>query len=957
MKIKRILASVLCFAMLLSCVPFIATAETEPVVYLDSVNGSDSNSGLTEEAAVATLTGAYTALKNNIGSAAKGKIVLVNDYTFVFTSEKGTRRDISTVDHSFEVVITGKTPQTALQFDLYTQCFIGMKGPTTFENVTVRIAEGSANSYLSIHGRGPLTIGSGVSTSENTSQRPSLSAGAYFASSFAKSLTVNSGDWANVYAGGYILTMTGDAVLNFNGGTCNKIATNYNGTQNGNVTININGGTVANLLTASVYSTGKVNGNVTVNINGGNVTTEIDPDGVGTLSGTSTFNVNATNGLSLLCPNTVDVNEYTGGKLTLGSATKLNITGTVTGTTPASADTAVTVGYAVLDSYTVYINSSTGSDTNNGYTESAPVKTIEQAYKQLDSIMADAPAGTSAKLILLADYDLGDVRYTFPAHDYHVVLTAKTPTIALIKGGIASPQQTCAVDLSGPMTIEHMTLTIDSTSSYNNLNACGHTVVMGEGLTCVANSRGKYFMLCAATFSTAAVESTNLTVKSGTWEHIYAGGYTGPVTGDANLVIENAVVKTAVMNSYNATTSGNVNITISNSTIPVLYGGNANKNDVGGNVTITLGENTSIPEIYAGSRDNGNVGGTVKLVIDGANIPYNTAIYGKCKTNGTIDGFEVVLKNGSLAMVPTNISKVTVDTTAGGFVSYPASMGVDSVAAGGVGQVGDTAYAPLQYAANAGANSYVTLMADATAEVKLINDLYLDMAGYDLGGQINLNGHKLYGFDSTTDAYTDTDVGYLTATITGGTPERQFKSDATRLGSIKRYLAVYDGNNYSFHRYYMAITHASIKPSTEGVGYKALFMGSDTVKAQVEGYGYSLQLGEFDPVTATSTSFVSGKTVTLRVDNYDIAGYGETSLKANAFIDFGDVIVESSAATYSMKDMVETINTSFSSISTANQQAMTAFVEKYYTVMQNWEIGNIYTPGTTVADFETENEL
>lgn len=917
MKIKQILASVLCFAMLLSCVPFIATAETEPVVYLDSVNGSDSNSGLTEEAAVATLTGAYTALKNNIGSAAKGKIVLVNDYTFVFTSEKGTRRDISTVDHSFEVVITGKTPQTALQFDLYTQCFIGMKGPTTFENVTVRIAEGSANSYLSIHGRGPLTIGSGVSTSENTSQRPSLSAGAYFASSYAKSLTVNSGDWANVYAGGYILTMTGDAVLNFNGGTISYIALPDAPT----------GLTTTKITTAG--GTGSIIG----------------------LDATKTYEYRAAADSSYTA---VSAGLTTIPGLTAGT---YYVRIAATGTTPASADTAVTVGYAVLDSYTVYINSSTGSDTNNGYTVSAPVKTIEQAYKQLDSIMADAPAGTSAKLILLADYDLGDVRYTFPAHDYHVVLTAKTPTIALIKGGIASPQQTCAVDLSGPMTIEHMTLTIDSTSSYNNLNACGHTVVMGEGLTCVANSRGKYFMLCAATFSTAAVESTNLTVKSGTWEHIYAGGYTGPVSGDANLVIENAVVKTAVMNSYNATTSGNVNITISNSTIPVLYGGNANKNDVGGNVTITLGENTSIPEIYAGSRDNGNVGGTVKLVIDGANIPYNTAIYGKCKTNGTIDGFEVVLKNGSLAMVPTNISKVTVDTTAGGFVSYPASMGVDSVAAGGVGQVGDTAYAPLQYAANAGANSYVTLMADATAEVKLINDLYLDMAGYDLGGQINLNGHKLYGFDSTTDAYTDTDVGYLTATITGGTPERQFKSDATRLGSIKRYLAVYDGNNYSFHRYYMAITHASIKPSTEGVGYKALFMGSDTVKAQVEGYGYSLQLGEFDPVTATSTSFVSGKTVTLRVDNYDIAGYGETSLKANAFIDFGDVIVESSAATYSMKDMVETINTSFSSISTANQQAMTAFVEKYYTVMQNWEIGNIYTPGTTVADFETENEL
>ena len=1695
MQIKRILAVILCLVMMLSCIPAVAFAATEPVVYLDSVNGSDSNTGLTEDQAVATLTGAYTVAKNNIGSASRAKIVLVNDYTFTFTKDKGKSRDIAGVDHSFEMVITGKTPQTALQFHLYDQCFIGMKGPTTFENVTVRIAEGSASTYLSIHGKNKLTIGEGVSTSNNAGQRPSLSAGPYFASSLAKNLTVNSGDWANVYAGGYITTMTGDAVLNFNGGTCKKIATNFNGTQNGNVTINMNGGTAERIITASANANGKVNGNITVNINGGTVTTEIDPNGVGTFSGTSTFNL-APNDVKILVPGTININNVTGGDLTLGSATQLNITDTVTGTTavtvnpairfnfayitaptttadtaftfsqanmnvqtgtvktwintdsasgftglvlkvpsaqtvklypgvsggsvitpdstetvdgykyqyyanimgtyryittqtgyysttkvvymseaesltrtevdasaakkagtgfestnvkdysdemhrqipddenalwwddfskdlitpvfadgraahqattqaemeafikgldtaddnmyvysigksekygydmplviftttdlsgaknveqaaalvnangkvnvyyqaqihgnepaggeaalaqigkldtaygdnllqtlnicviprvnpdgshiyqrnsstginmnrdmliaqtdevkaithaydlfrpqlavdsheytyqpelatgayndmmiacghngntgdefaeyvemfarlpfdtlysygmqpsyylnetngkygasscsnrglrgsvsillesrgigggnhtmarrvaahliamdqiltyaaensaelkarsdaernriitsgmtyeesdtitlehttttnanlkytnktfdlatgkitssytstpkvyvamegrtrprptayvipageswiqdvldlmtlhgisyyfveagatvqlqqytgtieaatltaeqgytfpegcyvlpmnqamatilailmepdikdehnvdaggtsatvpsgtlaqmdiipsennvfpiyryvrnlkadgtidvielpdapegltvqkitvaggtgsitglnadkayeyrtasdsvytavpagattisgltagtyyvriaasdttPASADAAVTVGYAVLDSYTVYINSSTGNDTNNGYTETAPVKTIEQAYNQLDTIMADAPANTSAKIILLADYALGTTRFSFPSHDYHVIFTAKTPTIALTKGGSGSPQQDCAIDVSGPMTFEQMTLKIVSSSSFNNFNARGHAVVMGEGLTCVAGSKGKYFMLAAGGFDSSTYASTNLTVKSGTWEYIYASSYTGNISGDANLTVENATVKAGIVNSYNGSTGGDVNITISNSTITALYGGNANKNNVDGNVTFTLGKNVSIPTIYAGSRDKGNVGGTVTLIIDGANVPSTANIYGKCKTSGTIGGFEVVLKNGTLAKAPTNITKVTVDTTAGGTVTYPASMGVDEVKGSGIGQVENTIYAPLQYAANASADSTVTLIADCTADLKLVNDLYLDMAGYDLGGKIDLNGYKLYGYDTNTDDYTDDNVGYLTATITGGTPERQFKADAARLGAIKRYLAVKDENGYSFHRYYMAITHASIKPTTEGVGYKALFMGSDTVKAQVKGYGYTLQLGTFDPLSATSTNFVSGKTVTLRVDNYDIENYGETALKANAFIDFGDVIVQSSAVNYSMKDMVEAINTDFDSIEAAAQSTMKTLVQKYYNVMKNWEIGNIYNPGVLAPDFENENEL
>jgi hypothetical protein len=148
---------------------------------------------------VSTLTGAYTALNKNIGSAARGKIILLNDYTFEFTSDKGSQRDICSVNHSFEIVITGKTPETALQFKLYTQNYIGLKGPTTFENITIRISEDSASEYLSIHGRGPLTMGEGITTSENPKLRPSVSAGTYFNGSNVKKLTIQSGDWKNIY--------------------------------------------------------------------------------------------------------------------------------------------------------------------------------------------------------------------------------------------------------------------------------------------------------------------------------------------------------------------------------------------------------------------------------------------------------------------------------------------------------------------------------------------------------------------------------------------------------------------------------------------------------------------------------------------------------------------------------------------------------------------------------------
>ena len=1680
--IKRFLSLVLCVALLLPCITISGFAENEPIVYLDSVNGSDDNNGLTEATAVATLNGAYTTLTNNIGTATKGKIVLLNDYTFEFTSAKGSQRDISTVNHDFEVVITGKTPQTALQFYLYTQCYIGMKGPTTFENITVRIKEGSASSYLSIHGRGPLTIGNGVSTSPNSAQRPSLSAGTYFKSGIEKKLTVNSGDWANVYAGGYIQTMTGDAVLNFNGGTCNKIATNFNGTQNGNVTINMNGGTVGQMVTASVNSSGKVNSDITVNLNGGTVTTEIDPDGVGTLSGTSTLNVNAANGLSMLNPGAVDINNYIGGALTMGSATKLNITGTVTGatavtvepsvrynfayitaptttadnaftfsqatmsvqtgtekqwlnldsssgftglvlkvpsaqtvklypgvsggsvitpdstetvdgykyqyyanimgtyryittqtgyysttkaiymteaesltrtevdataakkagtgfepssvkdytdemlknkptdetapwwedygqylttpvfqdgraehqattqaemeayiagldsaddnmyvysigksekygydipiviftatdlsgaktleeaaalvrgnnkltvhyqaqihgnepaggeaalatigrldtdygdnllktlnvyviprvnpdgshiyqrnsstginmnrdmlitqtaevealnrtyalfypelaidsheytyqpenatgtyndmmiacghngnsgdefgdyaefiarlpfdtlygydmqpsyylnetngkyaastatyrgmrgsislllesrgigggnhtmerrvaahlisvnevltyaaensaelqaasdaernriansgktyeesdtivlehttitdsslnytnktydlptgkvtgaytTTPkiystasgrerarptayvipageswtagvlekmdiqdidyyfveagntimlrqytgsvtaaaltaeqahtfpngcyvmpmnqingtilailmepdiideynvdaggstdtvpsgtlaqmdyipcenevfpiyryvrdlnedgtinvinlpdaptgltanaittvggtgtitglnaaktyeyrsatddsytavaagstsisglvagtyyvrfaetgteaASKDAVIEIIYGVLDNYTVYINASIGNDSNHGYTEAKPVKTIAQAYKQLDSIMADAPTGTSAKIILLADYDLGADRFTFPAHDYHVIFTAKTSTIALSKGGVASPQASCAIDVSGPMTFEHLTLKITSSSLYNNFNGCGHKLVMGEGLTCIANSKGTFFMLGAGGFGSNSCASTDLTVLSGTWEQIYAGGYTSPISGDANLTVKNATVITAIQASYNGTVSGNVNITVENSTVPVIYGGNASKNNVGGSVTITLGEGTSVPTIYAGSRDNGNVAGTVTLIIDGANVPSTAEIYGKCKTNGTIGGFELLLKDGSLETTPTNLKKVTVDTTAGGKVSFPAALGVHAVNGNGAGKVGTTAYAPLQYAADKATTGYVQLMIDCNADVTLKNDLYLDLNGFDLGGKLNLADYKLYGLDSTTNNYSDTDMGQLTADITGGKPQTYFKDNGSRLGSVLGYAAVANDNSYTFHRLYLAVTHQSLKPSADGVGYKAMFAADDTLKAYLKDFGYSLQLDGYDAYTASldGSKLVSMESVSLRLKNFDVKNFGETQLYAKVFVTLADgTVIESIQQTMTLRSLVEAVNAKASAFTADQLSALKAMIEKYET-MQSWDIANI----------------
>ncbi len=1678
MTIKRLLSFLLCVALLLPCIPAVSIAATEPVVYLDSVNGSDDNDGLTEETAVATLNGAYTALKNNIGTAKRGKVIFVNDYTFEFV--KAGNRDFCSPTHSFEVVLTGKTPQTALNFKLFSQNRVGMRGPTTFENITVCIADSPAGSDLSIHGYGKLTIGEGVTTSPDPNLRPSLSSGAYWGGKSTMDLSVNSGDWANIYAGNCNNNTTGNAVLNFNGGTADKIGITYKHALNGDTTININGGTVNKLIAGATEASGTTNGNVTVNINSGAVTTEFDPDGVGTLTGTTTINLKAEN-TKITAPGTINVSTYTAGNLTLGHATSLNITGSVSGTTAvtvepalrfnynyitapastaddaftfsqanmtvtsgntktwsnqdtsagftglvlkvpsaqtvklypgtsggsvitpdstktvdgykyqyyanimgtyryvttqsgyysttkvvymseaeslaetvvdatagkkagtgyepssvkdysdemraqvpgdenalwwddyaqylntpfftndraahqtttqeemeayikglddsndnmyvysmgksavygfdmpiviftatdlsgaktleeaaalvnannkvtvhyqglshgnepasgeaalaqigrmdteygdgllenlnvyiiprlnpdgiylftrndgngvnlnrdmllartdeiqlhhyvynlfypelvidsheyqyqpelvsgayadvlfasghngnsgeafieyseliarlpfdafyendltpsyfehitntyntacgrnycgmrgsvsllmesrgigagtynyerrvvshlvaldallgyaaansaelqaatdaerqriatsgmtyeesdivvlehqtskisslkytlevfdlasgtfsnylnmtpssyrtaipgrsrprptayvipageswtqdvldlmdvhdvsyyfvpagdsislqqytgtteaavltaeqyysfengcyvlpmnqpgatvlallmepdiadenntavgltsadaygtlaqmeiipcennvfpiyryvkdlnsdgtidtlsvpgaptgltvvdittadgtgsikgfdasksyeyrvatdesyttiaagtteltdlaadtyyvrfkasgnalASADAVLTVRYNIPVNHCVYIDSAAGSDSNNGYSEAAPVATIKQAYAQLNKLMANAPEGSYGNIMLLADYDLGATQFTFPTHDYPVVFTAKTPEIALIKDGTTT-QINCSVEISGDTTFQNMTVQLTGTGTSYNFNANGHNVVIGEGITCLPNSKGQYFSLAGGGWNKSVnPTSTNVTIKSGTWKAVYVGGYAGNIDGDANVTITGGTITLQVTPSYSGTTSGNVNINLSNITVPVLYGGNANKNNVGGNVTITLGEGASVPTIYAGSRDAGNVGGTVTLVVDGGDV--SSTIYGTCKnTSGTIGGFELVLKDGSLNTIPTNVEKVTVDTTAGGQVSYPASLGVNTVIGNGVGKVGTTAYAPLQFAADNAETGYVQLMIDCTTNMTLASDLYLDLAGFDLGGSMDLNSFNLYGLDSTTDSYSDANMGYLTATVTNGDPEVHFKDDGTRLGQILRYVAVPTDQGYTFHRLYMGITHMSLRPGVIGVGYKAKFCADDTLKAYMDSFGYTLQLEGFTPHTATmdGNKLDSQSMVTLRVQNFDVENYGETNLYANVCVTLDDgTVIESVQFSMTFRDLLEAVNDSISDFNEDQLSALRTMLSKC-DIPEDWDISNI----------------
>lgn len=237
-----------------------------------------------------------------------------------------------------------------------------------------------------------------------------------------------------------------------------------------------------------------------------------------------------------------------------------------------------------------------------------------------------------------------------------------------------------------------------------------------------------------------------------------------------------------------------------------------------------------------------------------------------------------------------------------------------------------------QAAALLQAGQYLKLYTHATVDMTLTGALYIDLNGHTLTG--TLTGGKVYGMDSTTDGYSGANAGRME--LAGCMPEVFFKNDIT--GSVKRYLAVREGTGYSFHRFYLGITHLSLRPTTDGVGYKAVFYGDEAVVAAVETMGYTMQLGGFSPRTAATDQCVSGKTVTLRIDNFDAAQFGQTELTAAVFLQLKDgTVISSTPCTMTLRGLFEQLD--IGALTELQRTQIAAMLERH-PVIRNWIIFN-----------------
>lgn len=256
--------------------------------------------------------------------------------------------------------------------------------------------------------------------------------------------------------------------------------------------------------------------------------------------------------------------------------------------------------------------------------------------------------------------------------------------------------------------------------------------------------------------------------------------------------------------------------------------------------------------------------------------------------------------------------------------------------------VGTAQYKTVAEAVANANGQVVKLLTDSREQVTVTGDLYLDLNGHTLT-EVTVAEGVLYGMDSTTDDY-DCSDGYGKILSLTGNYEPYHKTEIT--GAIRRYLAVEENGAVSFHRFYVGITYASMRPSNKGVGYKAVFAGDSMVKSKLdetEAFGYTLKLDGHTPVSVWKpvSEFVSLKTVTLLLENFDAAQYGETDLFATVQIKLaGGSVISAASYNCTMRQIMETVNNTYTSYTDKQITSLADWINEV-PVMLQWRTENI----------------
>ena len=600
----------------------------------------------------------------------------------------------------------------------------------------------------------------------------------------------------------------------------------------------------------------------------------------------------------------------------------------------AGASAVVTVSYALTE-YAAYVDSANGSDDNDGYSQEKATKTFAQAQVQLDALMAYAPADTTGKICIVGTYEITvtSAYYKLPAHTYPLLITGGT-----LKYTNTSSSGGKYLRINGDTTFDNITLALGASGSAQFISGDGYKLVIGKNVTSKPYNT-TYFGVQGGVgvySQDSSAARGDITILSGHWQSVYAGGYVSKVTGDVRAVLSDCTVL-RVTPAHLGTVGGDVYLELKNvtATEEIIGGTTGAAKNVSGNVTMVLHEGVACDSIYAGSRGTGNVVGTATVVVDGIDLDQNT-IHGNSKSTGTIGGLALDLRQGKLANV--------VD-------SFVTRDGVS-----------------------------VKLGCDQTDAFALPYDISLDTNGCNVA-MIDLNGNDLTCTgsgsvackDSKTDDFDISDG--VCGSITAG----------ANVQAAPGYLAVTESGKTSFHKYEMALTNLIVNPTERGITYGSSFKGDQVVQAQIKEFGIAMRaynapnemsiwsdpehkthvaltqadwhIGDNDD---TIKSVYVSNIIDPKIDDDVNQARAAVDVYGRAYIQLLDgTMLFSQAEKFSMQSAMEHVDAWWNEgvLSNTAKEKILAFYrdEEYHGFMQKWNLPNIQSDAGENSGFTVKN--
>lgn len=179
-----------------------------------------------------------------------------------------------------------------------------------------------------------------------------------------------------------------------------------------------------------------------------------------------------------------------------------------------------------------------------------------------------------------------------------------------------------------------------------------------------------------------------------------------------------------------------------------------------------------------------------------------------------------------------------------------------------VAAIGAKEYDKLQGAvANLKAGQYIKLLHNTTEDINITQDIYLDLNGRTVTGDITGKSGKLYGMDNTTDEYDGAKAGKIVGKVNDTTIAPVFETKLkpnTEYDSL-RYVAIKneDGTEYTFHRFNISVTgyRFELKAPECALFFIGKFQGDDAAKAYLSKLGFTLTDIDGTPLNKDDVSY------------------------------------------------------------------------------------------------------